>query len=172
MSDSNNELYWINGLSYQIENAASLRNSTMQASGIVSKRILNELCSIHHEFAVTQYTLGACVQWSESGHNADKQLTVLGTRCVTLWPWYGQFEVWLLQPPQVPVFLGWPKCWFQEINISTMYRHILLDLNLLLDIGIHHRLQICIVNSCHGSMSWSRVSFASWSTISLPSMPQ
>ena len=66
----------------------------------------------------------------------------------------------LLSSCQVLEFLGWPKCWFQEINIFTMYRHILLDLNLLLDIGIHHRLQICIVNSCHGSMSWSRVLLA------------
>ena len=48
---------------------------------------------------------------------------------------------------EVLEFLGWPKWWFQEIKISTMYRHIPLDLNLLLDIGIH-RLQICIVNSC------------------------
>ena len=52
-----------------------------------------QLCSIHHEFAVTQYIPGACVQWSESGHNADKQLVALGTRCLSLWPWYGQFEV-------------------------------------------------------------------------------
>ena len=49
---------------------------------------------------------------------------------------------------EVLEFLGWSKCWFQEIKISTMYRHIPLDLNLLLDIGIHHRLQICILNSC------------------------
>ena len=62
---------------------------------------MSQPCSIHHEFAVAQYTPGACAQWSESGHNADKQLTVLGTRCVTLWLWYDQFEIWLLQPLQL-----------------------------------------------------------------------
>ena len=63
---------------------------------------MSQLCSILHKFAVTQYTPGACAQWSESGHNAaDKQLAVLGTRCVILWLWYGQFEVWLLQPLQL-----------------------------------------------------------------------
>ena len=122
-----------------------LRESSQRGSSMI------QLCSIHHEFAVTQYTPGACVQWSESDHNADKQLAVLGTRCVSLWPWYGQIEVCLLQPPQL-LSGAWiylvAKCWFQQINISTMYRHILLDLNLLLDIGIHHRLHICIVNSC------------------------
>ena len=49
---------------------------------------------------------------------------------------------------QVLEFPGWPRCWFQEIEISTMYRHTPLDLNPLLDIGIHDRLQICIVNRC------------------------
>ena len=53
-----------------------------------------------------------------------------------------------LSSGQVLEFHGWPKCWFQEIQISTMYRNIPLDLSLLLDIGIHHRLQIYIVNSC------------------------
>ena len=31
--------------------------------------------------------------------------------------------------------LGWPQCWFQEI--SAIYSYIPLDLNQLLDIGVH-----------------------------------
>ena len=42
--------------------------------------------------------------------------------------------------------LGRPLCWFQEIQIFTMYTCIPLDSNLLLDIGVAYWLQICIVN--------------------------
>ena len=56
----------------------------------------------------------------------------------------------LLSSCQVLEFPGWSKCWFQKIEICTMYRHIPLDLNLLLDIEIHDMLQVCIMNSCHG----------------------
>ena len=41
-----------------------------------------------------------------------------------------------------------------------MYRNIPIDLNHILDIGVDK------------SMSWSRVSFASCSTLSFPSLPQ
>ena len=57
----------------------------------------SQQCSIHHDFVVTLYTPGACVWWSESGHNAGKLVVVLGTRYGTLWPWCGQLEVELLQ---------------------------------------------------------------------------
>ena len=75
-----------------------------------------QLCSIHHEFAVTQYIPGAFVQWSESCHNADKQLAALRTRCVTLWPWYDQFEVRLLQPPQL--LSGALISWVAQVLVS------------------------------------------------------
>ena len=53
-----------------------------------------------------------------------------------------------LNSSQVLKSLGWPKCWFQEIQISTMYRYIPLDLDLLLNVGVYQWFQICIVNSC------------------------
>ena len=62
---------------------------------------MNQLCSIHHDFLVTLYTPGACVRWSEPGHNAGEYSGVLPTRYWTLRPWYGQFKIGLLQPPQL-----------------------------------------------------------------------
>ena len=59
------------------------------------------LCSTHHDFVAILYIPGVCVQWSESGHNAGKQLVVLGTRYGILWSSCGQFEVGLSQPPQL-----------------------------------------------------------------------
>ena len=86
----------------------------------------------------------------------------LATMLTSSWRFSGQY-VWLcglgmansksgyynrLSSCHVFEFPGWPRCWFQEIEISTMYRHTPFDLNPLLDIGINDRLQICIVNSC------------------------
>ena len=62
---------------------------------------MSQPCSTHHGFVATLYIPGVCVQLSESGHNAGKQLVVLGTRYGILWPWYGQFVVGLSQPPQL-----------------------------------------------------------------------
>ena len=61
---------------------------------------MSQLCSTHHNFVATPYIEGVWAQLSESGHNAGKQLVVLGTRYGILWPWYGQFIVGLSQPPQ------------------------------------------------------------------------
>ena len=62
---------------------------------------MNQLCSIHHDFAATRYIPGVCVQWSQSGHNAGKQSVVLRTRYSILWPWYGQFKDRVSQSPQL-----------------------------------------------------------------------
>ena len=103
MSDSDNVLYWIYGPIISDKRIKLLSETRLCKSRELCQRgsSMSQPCSIHHEFAVTQYTPWACAQWSESGHNADKQLAVLGSRCVTLWLWYGQFEVWLLQPIQL-----------------------------------------------------------------------
>ena len=53
----------------------------------------------------------------------------------------------LLSSGQVPKSLGWSKCWFQEIQISTMYRYIPLNLDLLLNVRVYQWLQICKVDS-------------------------
>ena len=62
---------------------------------------MSQPCSTHHGFVATQYIPGVCAKLSESGHNAGKQLVVLGTRYGILWPWYGQFVVGLSQPPRL-----------------------------------------------------------------------
>ena len=62
---------------------------------------MNQLCSIHHDFAATRYIPGVCVQWSQSDHNAGKQSVVLRTRYSILWPWYGQFKDRVSQSPQL-----------------------------------------------------------------------
>ena len=62
---------------------------------------MSQPCSTHHGFVATLYIPGVCAQLSESGHNAGKQLVVLGTRYEILWRWYGQFVVGLSQPPQL-----------------------------------------------------------------------
>ena len=144
-------LYWIYGLSYQIKESslsqkldyASLGNCLKEGPQWVS-RVVFITNLLYHS------TLQAHVL---NGHS-------LATMLTSSWRSSGQ-DVWLcgfgmaksgyynlFSSCQVLEILGWPKCCFQEIKISTMYRHILIDLNLLLDIGIHHRLQICIVNSC------------------------
>ena len=58
---------------------------------------MSQQCSVHYNFVVTLYNPEACVQWSESGHNAGKLSVVLGARYGTLWTWCGQFRIGLLQ---------------------------------------------------------------------------
>ena len=56
---------------------------------IVQKMLLDpaQLCNIHHNFAVTLYTPGACVEWSESSRNTGRWSAVLVTRNgILVWP--------------------------------------------------------------------------------------
>ena len=53
----------------------------------------------------------------------------------------------LLSSGQVPKSLGGSYSWFQEIQISTMYRYIPLNLDLLLNVRVYQWLQICKVDS-------------------------
>ena len=53
-----------------------------------------------------------------------------------------------LSSGQILEYLGWSQCWLQEIQISAMHGNIPLDLNQLLDIGVHQWLQIRMVNPC------------------------
>ena len=106
-----------------------------------------QLRSIRHDIPVTLHTPEAYDQWPVFDHNDDKHLAVLDTRYGT--GWYDQLAVgrWPLQL--------WLSAWnssvapvFHEIEVSTMYSYIPLDLNQLLNIGVDQWLQICIVDNC------------------------
>ena len=72
----------------------------------------------------------------------------------------------LFSPGKVLELLRWPQCWFHKIEISAMYSYIPLGFNQLLNVEVDLWFHICIVDICQ------RVSFANWSTLSFPSMPQ
>ena len=56
--------------------------------------------------------------------------------------------------------------WFHEVEISAMYSYTPIGLNQFLNVGVDQW------PLASGSISCLRVSFASWSTLSFPSMPQ
>ena len=97
------ELCWISGHSYQIIESsfskkfyyASLRDRLKEGPQWVKCVILITTLLQHCTFQ--EYV----AQLSESGHNADKELVVLGTKYGILWPWNGHFGVGLSQPPQL-----------------------------------------------------------------------
>ena len=77
---------------------------------------------------------------------------VCGTRCGTLWSGYGQFDIREFHPPQLSLgnyFLSWNLCRFQELQTSAMSRHIPLDLNYLLHIGIYYLFLFSVVKTFH-----------------------
>ena len=73
-------------------NPASLRNSTMQASGIVSKRVLNE-SALYHSSRISCYTVHSRSMCSVARVWPLFWQAVGGPR--------DQFEAWVLQPPQL-----------------------------------------------------------------------
>ena len=136
---------------------------------------MSQLCGIHHDIPVTLHTPGAYGQWSVFDHNGDKQSAVLGTRYGTRWPLFGWFEVRWLQPLQLWLSAG----------ISSVAPVLVLRNSDLCHVQLHptwfEPAAGCrswpVVSNLHcghppEDLSWSWVSFASWSTLSFPSMPQ
>ena len=129
----------------------------------------SRLCIIYHDIPVTLHTLAAYGQRSVFDHNGDKYLGVLGTRYGIRWPLYGQFEFGWLQPLQLWLSAG----------ISSVALILVSGDRDLCDVQLHptwfepmSECRSCpVVSLTSGSISWSRVSYASWSTISFPSMP-
>ena len=119
---------------------------------------ISQLCSIRHDIPVVLHTPGAYGQCSMFDQTGDKQPVVLGTRCGTWWPWYGQFEVGWPQPLQLwlsgGISLIAPVLVSRGRDLSHARLHP-LGLNQLLNVGVDQWLQICIVDTCQGSISWS-----------------
>ena len=103
----------------------------------------------------------------------DNQLAVLGTRYGIWWPWYGQFEVGWLQPLQLWLGAGTssmaPVLFSQDRDLCYVQLH-----PTWFEPTSECRSWpvVSYLYSGHLPVSWSRVSFASWSTLSFPSIPQ
>ena len=146
--DLNKELYWVYGLSYQIKESSfsqklyyaslgdRLKEGPQQVNCVVLITTLLHHCTFH-EYVFNGQSLAtmlACSRWSSGQHMGFCGLGMANSE-----PGYHN----ILSSGQVPKSLGWSKCWFLEIPISSMYRCIPLNLDLPLNVRVYQWLQIC-----------------------------
>ena len=136
---------------------------------------MSRVCSIHHAIPVAMHTPAAYGQWSVFNHNGDNQLAVLGAIYGIWWPWYDQFEVGWLKTLQLWLGAGTSSVAPVLVSQDRDLYHVQL-----------HPIWFEPTSECRSwpvvsylysghlpvGLSWLRVSFASWSTLSFPSMPQ
>ena len=153
VTDLNKKLYWIYGLSYQIKQSSfsqklyyaslgdRLKEGPQWVNCVVLITTLLQHCTFQ-EYVFNGQSLATILtssRWS-SGQN----IGFCGLGMANSESGYHNF----LSSGQVPRSLGWSKCWFQEIQISTKYRYIPLNLEHPLNVRVYQWLQICKVNSC------------------------
>ena len=148
----NKELYWIYSLSYQIKESSfsqkryyvslsdRLKEGPQWANCVVLITTLLQHCTFH-EYVFNRQSLATMLASSRWSSGQDMGFCGLSMANSEL----GYHN--LLSSGQMPKSLGWSKCWLQEIQISTMYRYIPLNLDLPLNVRIYQWLQICKVNS-------------------------
>ena len=143
--------------------------SQNKLSGIISKRVLSKYSS--GLYCNTVYTPRACDQGSMSDYNCVKQSGVPGQNI----GFGSRGKVGWLQPPQL--WLGTGIYWVALVLVSrdTDLRHIQLHPTCSVQLPgwtFTKGFKTASWTFVRGNMPWSRVYFASWSTLSFPSMPQ
>ena len=145
-------MYWIHSQSYQIIESsfsqkfyyASLRDRLKEGSQWVNCAVLITTLLQHctfHEYVFNGQSLATMLasSWWSSGQD----MGFCGFGMANSESGYHN----RLSPGQVPKSLGWSQCWFQEIQISTMYRYIPFNLEFLLKVRVCQWLQICNLDS-------------------------
>ena len=109
-------------------------------------------------------------------HIGDKQSAVLGTRYGIWWPLYGQFEFGWLQPLQLWLGAGISSVALMLVSRDRDLCHVQLHPNWFEPISECRSWPgASYLYSGHlpvGLYLGRGISFASWSTLSFPSMPQ
>ena len=152
VTDLNKELYWIHSHSYQIIESsfsqkfyhASLRDRLKEGPQWVNCVVL--ITTLLQHCAFQEYLFNGqslATMLASSWWSSGQDIGFCGFGMANSESGYHN----LLSFGQVPKSPGWSQCWFQEIQISTMYRYISFNLEILLNVKVYQWLQIYKVDS-------------------------